>query len=595
MERHRGLASVVHTAMKNVPVVVVEGPRAAGKTTLIRSVVGEANVFDLSAADTYEQAEASPRAWVEALPVGAAIDEAQRIPNLTLEIKRQSDLRSGVKGQYLLTGSVRLRRDELGGSDPLVGRVRRCTLLPFAQCELGGGPLDVIASLFDGKPSDWVAPPTQQPEMSEIMIRGGFPLMQEQSDPANRRNSLADYVQDLFSSPVVQTRRDTSAIVGLFRWLSASSGQMQRITEFGKSNELAKDTVTAYLAELQRAFLIRSIPGWHRQLGKRETATPRLFVVDPSFSADAHDLARHQGAATEAHGRIFETFAATELERLASWSSIRTSTYHWREDAQREVDIVLEDELTGRLVAFEIKAARESSPRFFDGIKAFKGRYPEKFHRGFVLHCGDHPLRHADDLWSLPFSALWTIGDRLGPSPRQDSAVSRALRDTEAIVKQERSKKTFRHQELGKLTRQIATVFDEDFFVPLASVAETLNRLNYRSSMGVFGTRDVPGKSPTGSPNSAWGSQWTFTDQHDDKKFLLTGEVQFDAEGATTWTVVCALASREETFREMREVPFVVDDAQSREDLRIELEELVAAFVASIPALLNRLEGWREP
>ena len=595
MERRRGLKSVVHAAMKNVPVVVIEGPRAAGKTTLIRSVVGEANVFDLSAADAYEQAAASPRAWVEALPVGAAIDEAQRIPNLSLEIKRQSDLRSGVKGQYLLTGSVRLRRDELGGSDPLVGRVRRCTLLPFAQCELDNGPLDVIAALFDANPSHWHAPPTRQDEMFEIMSRGGFSLMQEQSDPASRRNSLADYVHDLFSSPEKQTRRDPAAISRLFRWLSASSGQMQQITEFGRSNELAKDTVSAYLTELQQVFLIRAVPGWHAQPGKRETTTPRLFVVDPSFSADAHDLARHRGAATEAHGRIFETFAVTELERLASWSSIRTSTYHWRDADKHEADLVLEDENTGRLIAIEIKAARESSPKFFDGIKAFRQRYPEKFHRGLVLHCGDHPLRHEDDLWSLPFSALWHIGEPLGSPPQQDSAISRALRETEAIVKQGRLLKNARHEELAKLTRQVATVFDEDFFVPLASVAETLSRLNYRSSMQVFGTRDAPGRSPTGSPDSAWGTLWTFTDQNDDKKFLFTGEVQFDADGATTWTVVCAAASREEIFRDMRQFSLVVDDAQSREDLRIELEKLVAAFVASIPALLNWLEGWAEP
>ena len=188
---------MVQRAMRSWPVVVVEGPRAAGKTTLVRRVVGDAKVFDLSSEDIYGQAASSPRAWVEALPMGTAIDEAQRIANLSLEIKRQADARPGVKGQYLLTGSVRLRRDELGGSDPLVGRARRCTLLPFAQCELGDGPLDVIAALFDDKPSHWTLPPTRQADMFEIMSRGGFPLVHEQTDPTDRRNSLADYVRDL--------------------------------------------------------------------------------------------------------------------------------------------------------------------------------------------------------------------------------------------------------------------------------------------------------------------------------------------------------------------------------------------------------------
>ena len=586
---------MVQNAMRSWPVVVVEGPRAAGKTTLVRRIVGDANVLDLSADDIYEQAASSPRAWVEALPIGTAIDEAQRIGNLSLEIKRQADARPGVKGQFLLTGSVRLRRDELGGSDPLVGRARRCTLLPFAQCELGDGPLDVIAALFDGKPSDWIVPPTKQMDMFEIMSRGGFPLVHELGDPTDRRDSLADYVRDLFSSPATQTRRDPAAVGRLFRWLSASSGQMQRITEFARSNELAKDTVSAYLTELQQAFLVRSVPGWHRQPGKRETTTPRLFVVDPSFSADAHGLSRHRGAATEPHGQIFETFAMTEIERLATWSSIRTSTYHWREDQKREVDLVLEDEDTGRLVAFEVKAARESSPGFFDGIRAFQQRYPERFHRGFVLHCGDHPLRHADDLWSLPFSALWTIGERVGPAPQEESAVSRALRDVEEIVERGRSLKARRRSELVTLTRQVAAVFDEDFFVQLSSVVDTFSRWDYVSSMQPLGDRHVPGESPTGSLKSAWGSQWIVSNRNDDEKFIFAGEVELDAEGATTWAVHCVIPSKGETFRETRQFSFVVDDARTVEALHAELQDLVGTFIRSIPALLNWLEGWAEP
>ena len=96
---------------------------------------------------------------------------------------------------------------------------------------------------------------------------------------------------------------------------------------------------------------------------------------------------------------------------------------------------MLEDEDTGRLIAFEVKSARESSPRFFDGIRAFKQRYPDQFHHGVVLHCGDHPLRHADDLWSLPFSALWTIGERVAaPDEEPSDPLERALSDLRSRV-----------------------------------------------------------------------------------------------------------------------------------------------------------------
>ncbi len=569
--------------MRTVPVVVVEGPRAAGKTTLVRSAVGDAKVFDLSSADVYEQAQASPRAWVEGLPVGAAIDEAHRIANLSLEIKRQSEARPGVKGQYLLTGSVRLRRDELGGSDPLVGRVRRCTLLPFAQCELGDGPRDVIAALFDESPSEWNSPPTPQADMFEIMRRGGFPLIQDLNNESDRRTALGDYARDLFTSPATQTRRDASALLGLFRWLSASSGQMQRITEFGRANGLAKDTVSAYLTELQQAFLIRAVPGWHRQPGKRETQTPRLFVVDPAFSADAHDLGRHRGAALESHGRVFETFAVTELERLASWSSIRTSTYHWREDANREVDIVLEDESTGRLVAFEIKAARESSSKFFDGLRAFKQRYPDRFHRGFVLHCGDHPLRHDDDLWSLPYSGLWTIGDRVDKSGEPNS-LDRALSDLRTRVTLARMTSASRKTRLERISKSTEDSF-LNFVIKLVEVITTLDLIGYSSAPEPTGMSALSDDGGEGSQIRTFGISYTTINEKQQLVLRLHGSTVLHANGSVVWSVQVDAANGTSVFE--RTITTGWDDA----NLDAQLDDLVAGCAQPLALFLAAHEG----
>ncbi len=586
MELYRGLQSVVESAMGSMPIVVVEGPRAAGKTTLTRAVAHGNNVFDLSAADVYAQAAASPRAWVESLPVGSVIDEAQRINNLSLEVKRQADGRPGVKGQYLLTGSVRLNRDELGGSDPLVGRVRRCTLLPFAQCELADGPKDVLAALFDGDPGDWVAPPAPQQELFALMIRGGFPLVQPLNGRDDRRNALADYVRDLFASSVVQTRRDVSAITSLFRWLSASSGQLQNISGFGQANGLAKETVAAYLAELERVFLIRTVPSWHHDPGKRETTSARLFVVDPSFSADAHDLARHHGAALQTHGRIFETFALTEIERLASWSSVRTRTYHWRIDEKREVDAVLEDESTGRLIVIEVKAARESSAGFFQGINAFRARYPKQFHRGIVLHCGDHPLRHADDMWSLPFSALWTLGERVG-SADSGSLVARRLRIAERVIENRRSLKPSSPNAIIAFRSRVADAFFGTMHPDLVLVVDRLERLGFSATYANEGNPEFPDTLET---PSLWHETWTLADSFGRATLKIATVAELQATGETTWTLVAGIPGGREVFR--RAVQFTMaNDSASERDLRVALQNLIAGFIDDLPDLIDRLEG----
>lgn len=60
-------------------------------------------------------------------------DEAQLVPELQLRIKELIDLRGAAASQFLLTGSARFNTRELGGSDPLTGRVRRLRLYPFSQ------------------------------------------------------------------------------------------------------------------------------------------------------------------------------------------------------------------------------------------------------------------------------------------------------------------------------------------------------------------------------------------------------------------------------------------------------------------------------
>ena len=133
------------------------------------------------------------------MPPGSVIDEAQRIPGLSLVVKRHVDRPGAPAGQLLLTGSVRLSRDELGGSDPLVGRVRRLQLHPFAQSEINRTPRDAIAELFHGDPREWRMQPTDQTEMLRRMTRGGFPFLLELANADDRAEPLAAYVNGLFS------------------------------------------------------------------------------------------------------------------------------------------------------------------------------------------------------------------------------------------------------------------------------------------------------------------------------------------------------------------------------------------------------------
>jgi uncharacterized protein len=426
----RGIEQRIREAWTSVAIVTLEGPRASGKTTLARLISQGNTFFDLSDSDERSRALESVRAWVESLPVPSAIDEAQLVPELSISLKRRIDLAGGAPGQFLVTGSARIARNELGGSDPLVGRVLRLKIYPFAQSEIEGRPLDVVDALFNGDRSTWLTPELSQREVLDRICRGGLPGALELADAA-KAAFFENYATGLFQGEVYETNRNRDQILRLFRWLVPQSGQLVEPTKFGVALELSKLTVDSYLRELREVFLIDRVQAWNRKKEKRETTKDRLFAFDPAFVCAALGLPGSlKGPLVDSdHGSVFETFAMTELSKLLSWSKIRGKLFHWRTGAGEEVDLIIEDQQTGKLIAIEVKAAREARESHFKGIHALKRAYPDQFHRGYVLHCGDHPSRFTDDLWSIPFSALWSIGEPLnGRQSTVDSALS-ALRD----------------------------------------------------------------------------------------------------------------------------------------------------------------------
>lgn len=406
---NRGLRSTIERAWASRPVVVLEGLRATGKSTIARSLVPPQHFRTLADASERQRAADDLRGWLESLPHGAVVDEAQLIPNIQLGVKQIVDERTASPSQFLLTGSARLNTRELGGSDPLTGRVRRLRLHPFSQSEIEGQPLDTVTALFEDDPRTWSIPRCDHHEVINRAAAGGFPTMRL-LDPIDRTTELDAYVPDLFSGNVHTTRRDVERLVRFFRWLAGRSGSVRNVRHFAEATELAQDTVHGYLDELAAVHLVESIRGFRPGHDHRETERERIFVADPSFvaaSLPTDPAALMQN--TDAFGRLLETFVATELIRALSWSTTSAQLVHWRENDRHEVDLVIERR-DGSLIGIEVKAARSATDAHVTGLRRFRTRYQHRFLRGYVLHSGDTTKRFDDDIWALPFSALWTIG-----------------------------------------------------------------------------------------------------------------------------------------------------------------------------------------
>lgn len=378
-----------------MPIVVLEGLRATGKTTLARAAVPPDRFFDLTDQATLARATSDPLGWLEALPFGSAVDEAQLVPGLTLVAKTLVDQRGGSPGQFLFTGSSKISRTGLGGTDPLVGRARWLRIEPLAQCEIEGTPRDVISALFDDDPRSWTVDPVHHRDLTARFVGGGLPTLRLVDDAALGLQ-LDQFGEGLFGADAYQTGKNRDGILRLFRHLCAASSDIKNFQNIQRKTELRKETVHGYLDDLSNVFLIGTLEGYKPDAAKRITEKQRLFVTDPAFAAVGLGVTRNselfdsEKPEKSNAGKFLETVVATELRRLTGWSrTARLKLLHWRVDSASEVDVVVEraDE---KVLAIEVKAARKLGRDADKGVNAFRKQYPDTFHRGFVIHAGDH-------------------------------------------------------------------------------------------------------------------------------------------------------------------------------------------------------------
>jgi uncharacterized protein len=395
----RRAAERVAEAMSDTRVIVLNGARQVGKSTLAEKVLrehgGTARFLDDGVVRA--AAAADPAAFVrhEGLML---IDEVQRVPDLWLEIKHVVD-RDQRPGQFLLTGSARL----LGLRslpDALPGRSETVELWPFSQGEIDGAPDGFVEAVF-AEGADLRAEPSELRKKDYLAraVRGGYPEALRRDSPRRRTRFFEGYLADLIARDVQQVAEIERAS-DMRKLISLLAAQTTGLVSF---NRLAGDlgvsapTVRRYVEILETVYLVRTVPAWSANATTRAVATPKVFFVDSGIAA-------HLGAGD---GALLENFVLGELARQLTWSEVVASLHHYRDRDQYEVDAVLEDN-TGRVVGVEVKAAETVRAEDFRGLRLLQRKLGDRFHAGFVLYTGEHSLSFGDGMTCLPMSALWT-------------------------------------------------------------------------------------------------------------------------------------------------------------------------------------------
>jgi predicted AAA+ superfamily ATPase len=404
----RHLTESIRTALAERPAVLLLGARQVGKSTLAQALVSEGlldRYLTLDDLTPLSAALADPQGFLAGLQGRVVLDEVQRAPDLLLPLKALVD-RDRRPGRFLLTGSANLLALPKA-SEFLVGRVALFTLWPLSQGEIAGRREGFLSTLFAEE-----LPPFQGEGHlpTDLLLRGGYPEAVELS-PESRGRWFRDYLTSLLAREVrelVQLER-LSDLPRLYGLLAGRPMALLNWAELGRSLGLPTTTLKRYFSLLETLFLVRTLPPWEANLGKRLVKSPKVFPTDSGLALHALGL---DGARLEADrtllGGFLEAFVAVELLKQVGYAPMPIRLFHYRSHTGEEVDLLLEGP-GGQVVGLEVKARGSVRAEDFRGLKALAEALGPRFHRGVVLYAGRETVPFGQRLHALPLEALWKL------------------------------------------------------------------------------------------------------------------------------------------------------------------------------------------
>ncbi|MBB3102302.1 ATP-binding protein [Azomonas macrocytogenes] len=401
----RNIRQFTLDALSDSPVVLINGARQTGKSTLVRNLQPEARYLTFDDPAVLAAAQADPFGFIAALKGPVCLDEIQRAPDIFLAIKAEVD-KNRQPGRFLLTGSANILLLPRM-ADSLAGRMEVLALWPLAQCEIATHPFSLIDRLFQGDFADRYS--FDRNDFIARLMAGGYPEALSRSDGRRREAWFDSYLSTLLLRDV----RDLAQIEGLtelprlMQLLAARSGGLLNAAELSRTSGMAQTTLKRYLALLETLFLIRQVPAWSSNLGKRLQKSPKLFLCDYGLMAHLQGLGTT--TLTAGHslpGDLVEAFVHAELAKHQTWAELRTNLMHYRTSTGVEVDFVLENR-RNELLGIEVKAAATVTSKDFNGLRHLRETAPRLFQRGILFHTGEQVVHFDEQLIAVPIAMLW--------------------------------------------------------------------------------------------------------------------------------------------------------------------------------------------
>lgn len=373
-------AAAIGALLREFPVVAIVGARQTGKTTLAQALGdgfgGTVHRFDLE--DPRDDARlAAPMLAIEPLAGLVIIDEVQRRPDLFPVLRVLAD-RAGKRVRYLILGSAAPELVQ-GGGESLAGRIAFHELPGLDLAETGARQVDAL----------W--------------RRGGLPRsLLAASDAASlrwRREYIRAYLER--DIPALGFRLAPVTLRRFWSMLAHYSGQLWNGAELARAFGVSEPTVRHYLDILAATCMVRILPPWHENVGKRQVKAPKIYLADSGLlhalldiGADRESLLGHPRV-----GASWEGFALHQIVRAlaADWRDC----HHWRLHTGAELDLLVTR--GQRRLGFEIK--RTDAPRLTPSMRSALDVL--RLEKLYVVHAGADAWPMDEHITALPLTGLF--------------------------------------------------------------------------------------------------------------------------------------------------------------------------------------------
>jgi predicted AAA+ superfamily ATPase len=413
--KHRILQQILTKRPSAFPVVLINGPRRAGKTTLAKIILtawGGSSYYSFDTPADQARFAADPEGFLRSLSRPVILDEVQNVPEIFNYLKKIVDEKDDKRCDFILTGSQQFQVMR-HVSESLAGRVLIKELLPFCSAEIEEHSFarvtnNLSAIIHDKDVFELPSSLLAKDQILEKIALGGFPQVHEMSSTAERFDWYASYVEtyiqrDLRALSNIQNLATFSRFVTL---VAGRSSQIINYSEIGKDLGINYKTAQHYLSLLSASFLWRSVPPYFTAGSeKRLSKSPKGYFLDTGLAMFLVGLTREGLERNPMLGALFESYIFSEFCKILEGMSERASLMHFRAGEYHEVDLVLE--VGSKVIPIEIKFSGTPHSDWGKGIRAFRqvaGRTASSL--GYVLSLHPASFRLAEGVVNVPVQAL---------------------------------------------------------------------------------------------------------------------------------------------------------------------------------------------